>query len=279
MAGIYNRDIFVQKPTARLFYDKCVRDNPDLAKFETEAIRQKMKNFRSSYTKANDWRNSTGSGLSEENSEKTISGNYVYNWISMREQTIHFFYSIITERLNKMCPFWDYLDEIFSRKTSLNPVALYESGQQNLKSETNDPEYIIDDNVDIDFAIDTNETSFQTTQSSETNDALDVMIPFDTMHDNNDENDTQFALTKRLQKKPRANQNSTATLLMEMSKMRNETNEKKLELEAKRIALEEKRIDRDYEIRKMEAEARKIEAENLRMQLMERFQRQNDNSN
>lgn len=49
--GLHNRDIFLQKPNARLFYEKCVRDNPELAKFETEAIRSKMKNFRSSYTK------------------------------------------------------------------------------------------------------------------------------------------------------------------------------------------------------------------------------------
>lgn len=40
-------------------------------------MRQKMKNFRTSYTKANDWRKSTGAGLDE---------------------------NTIAEKLDKMCP-------------------------------------------------------------------------------------------------------------------------------------------------------------------------------
>lgn len=164
--------------------------------------------------------------------------------------------------MNKICPFWDYLDEIFSPKTSLNPVALYESGQQNLKDDLNEGELIVDDNVQFDFALDENDSMFNSND-----DVPQSLTSPDASRNTCDENDDLSMMTKRLQIKPRANQNHSSALLLEISKMRNEQAERKLDLEAKKLALDEKRCDRDYEIKKMECEARKLEAENTRMQL------------
>lgn len=182
-----------------------------------------------------------------------------------------------------MCPFWEYLDEIFTPKTSLNPVALYESGKQNLKSEMEESELIIDDNVELDFSLAENDVSMDANTSFDTSDMFDILNQPGTSQNsqNSDDTDSQFALTKRLQKKPRANQNSSTALLLEITKMRQETTKEKLQLEAQKVKLEEKRLDQEYEIRKIEAEARKMEAENRRMQLMQNIpangqQRQND---
>lgn len=242
----------------------------ELARFDAEGLRQKMKNFRASYTKANDWRHSTGSGLSEENSEKTISGKFrEYFPLIGAMNDIQIDYVVFSEHLNKKCPFWDYLDEIYSPKTSLNPVALYESGQPNPKDETHDLEYIVDD-LDIDFADDGDISMNSTVCTSNSNEPSEI-FGASTPTAMVDETETQSSMTKRLEKKPRANQNNSAALLLEVSKMRDATTKKKLELEERKIALEEKRSERDFEIRKMEAETRKLEAENMRMQLMNQF--------
>lgn len=170
-----------------------------------------------------------------------------------------------------MCPFWDTLDELFTQKVSLTPVALYESPQRNFKNDvtdSNDNELIIDDSVQIDFSIDDSESLFS--PMTPANASQNTFEMCTTSQSFSDETDSQFALTKRLQKKPRGNQNNSTSLLYEISKMRNETAQKKLELEAKRLELEEKKMERDYEIRKLDAEARKMEAENIRLQLTQR---------
>lgn len=184
-------------------------------------------------------------------------------------------HNYLTDRLNKMCPFWDTLDEIFTQKVNLTPVALYETAAHDFKkdvTDSNDGEFIIDDNVVIDFSIDENETSFTSVASAnESQSGVEVLNHCGPSENYGDETDSQFALTKRLQKKPKGNQNNSTTLLYEISKMRNETTQKKLELETARLQLEEKKIAQDYEIRKMEVEARKLEAENLRLLLTQRL--------
>lgn len=177
-----------------------------------------------------------------------------------------------------MCPFWDNLDEIFTQKVSLTPVALYESAPHNIKADaadSNEAELIIDDNVQIDFGIGDNETSFsslasesQNESQSESQNAFELLTPHGSAQTGIDDPNPQCALEKRLQKKPRANQNNSTALLYEISKMRNEATQKKLELEEKRIEFEKEKMVREFEIRKMEAEARKMEAENIRLQLM-----------
>lgn len=161
------------------------------------------------------------------------------------------------------------MDEIFSPKTSLNPVALYESGQPKPKDEKHDLEYVVDD-LDIDFAIDGDISLSSTVGTSNSNEPSE-MFGASTPTEMVDENETQSSVAKRMGKTPRANQNNSAALLLEVSKMRDATTKKKLELEERKIALEEKRSERDFEIRKMEAETRKLEAENMRMQLMNQF--------
>lgn len=70
----HNLLVFKQKPNARAFYEKFVSENSGFSKFQPDLIRQKMRNLRAMYTKTNDWRNSTGAGLTDENSEKSING-------------------------------------------------------------------------------------------------------------------------------------------------------------------------------------------------------------
>lgn len=166
----------------------------------------------------------------------------------------------------------------------MNPVALYESGQSNLKDdEAREIEYILDDSVDITFGIEDPNTSLDASNLSSMDmdhsafRSTETEALSDASQGNDDEN-TQLSFEKRLLKKPRgsANQVNSNSLLLEIAKMRTAATEKKLELGAKRLELDEKRSDRDYEIRKMdaetrkmEAETRKMEAENVRMQLMQ----------
>lgn len=229
-----------QKPTAQSFYKKCISRIPELAKFNPENMRQKMKNFRTSYTKANDWRKSTGAGL-EENDENTIG-----------------------EQLNKMCPYWNYLEEIFGGKTNLNPVAIYEAGQ-GFKGEVNE-ELIINDDIEIDFDF---EDGSQNAQSIEGTD-MDQSTASDSNQNKSDDNESQlFSLAKRMQTKPasRPTSNNSSALLLQITQMRSDIQEKKLAIEERKLALEERRLDQDFEIKKMELEVRKMEAENTRLQL------------
>lgn len=218
-------------------------------------MRQKMKNFRTSYTKANDWRKSTGAGL-DENDENTIA-----------------------EKLNKMCPYWNYLEEIFSAKTSVNPVAIYETGK-GVKGEMN--ELIIDDDIEISFDLDNgSNNSLQSIEGMDL-DVLDMDVDHSTAsgstQNKTDDNVSQlFSLAKRMQTKPasRPNVNNSSALLLQITEKRNEIQEKKLALEERKLALEEKRIDQEFEIKKMELEARKMEAETARLQIMQRNNDQN----
>lgn len=184
-------------------------------------------------------------------------------------------YSILTGHLNQMCPLWDTLDEIFSQKVNLTPIALYESDSHAFKNDINDDamndaELIIDDTVQLDF-IDDNETTFSSVASAnESQNAFEVLSQSGTSQNCSDQSDSQSAMKDRLGRKPRANANNSTALLYEISKMRNETTQKKLDLDARRLDLEEKKMERDYEIRKLEAEARKLEAENMRLQLTQR---------
>lgn len=257
----------IQKPTARAYYEKCLAENGELAKYGLDSVWQKMKNFRKSYSKANDWRHSTGAGLSEENTEQTIKGQLTSN-VTYRSKSNA--YSILADHLNKMCPLWDTLDEIFSQKVNLTPVAIYESENHAFKSDVNDlndAELIIDDTVDLDF-IDDNETTFSSVASANENqNAFEVLSQSGTSQNCSYQSDSQFTMKDRLQKKPRANPNNSTALLYEISKMRSEATQKKLDLEARKLDLEEKKMERDFEIRKLEAEARKLEAENIRLQL------------
>lgn len=209
-----------------------------------------MKNFRMSFSKANDWRKSTGVGL-EENDENTIA-----------------------EQLNKMCSYWNYLEDIFSAKTSLNPVALYEAGQR-VKGEVND-ELIIDDDVEFEFDLDNGSQS-----NNQSTDGMEMEhTPSDSNQNKNDDNETQlFSLAKRMQTKPaaRPNSNNSSALLLQITQMRSDIQEKKLEIEVRKLELEEKRIDQEFEIKKMELETRKMEAENARLQILQQDRNQNQN--
>lgn len=260
----------MQKPTARIFYDKCIIANPELAKFEAETLRQKMKNFRSSYSKANDWRNSTGAGLPDDDSGTSIIG--INPFKLLRTSTwidCPFFILFTADHLHKMCPYWNILDEIFSQKTSLNPVAIYESGQSNMKDEENDAELIISDDMEIDFSISNHESSFDASNSNDIPEAVgfDQLIAPRSSQNIGEDNATQMSFQNQLPRTTRGSQMNPNHVLLEIAKMRNATSEKKLQLEVKKLELEEKRSEREYEIKKMEAEARKLEAENLKLQL------------
>lgn len=68
------------------------------------------------------------------------------------------------------------LDEIFTQRVSLTPVALFESDKHGFKNDvtdSNDTELIINDNVQIDFSIDENDTSM--TSATESQNAFEVL--------------------------------------------------------------------------------------------------------
>lgn len=162
-----------------------------------------------------------------------------------------------------MCPYFEYLDELFSAKVNLNPVAIFESGRGSvIKNE--EPELIIDDSVSIDFGL----TEHEADASNDTIDMDESSASCFTPRENDDNGSELFAVAKRMQTKPRSSANNASSMLMQITQMRSDMQEKKLKLEERKISLEEKRLAQEFELKKMEIEARKMEAENVRLQLL-----------
>lgn len=261
-----------------MYYDKMMKDIVAFSKFQSDSIRQKMRNLRSQYTKTNDWRNSTGAGLTDEDSEKTINGTFYKRKFQWRIKIYIWYYSI-SDVLNKKCPFWNILDEIFSPKTNINPVAIFDSAHKQSESATNDElDFLLDDNVEFDFSTQQHDESSESPANSQTRNVKFEVIATGVTEE--DSEDNKFAMKSRIQKKSGANSANSSAVLLEISQQRTEYHEKKLELEAKmqdrnyelenrKLMLEEKRRSDDLEVRKMEAQARLLEAENTRMQLMQ----------
>ncbi|KAL7723247.1 hypothetical protein ACLKA6_018973 [Drosophila palustris] len=78
-----------EKPTARLYYLKLLEET----KIETKwnLARCKMRHLKALFVKANDFLNSTGAGVEDEDGDLTIQ-----------------------EKIKKICPYYDTLSEIFS---------------------------------------------------------------------------------------------------------------------------------------------------------------------
>lgn len=69
----------LQKPTAPRFY-KALFDEfnlKELAELGVTVVKNKMRNLKTMFTKAEDWRQSTGAGLLEEGNEASVKGKQI----------------------------------------------------------------------------------------------------------------------------------------------------------------------------------------------------------
>lgn len=96
-----------------------------------------MGTFKTKYTNAIKWRNSTGNGVLEEQGQDTV--DYMINGI---------------------CPHFDLLDQLFGHKANVNPpyidethqeerVVVQQPQQQHQQQEEMNEEYIIEESDDI----------------------------------------------------------------------------------------------------------------------------------
>ncbi|XP_037933943.1 uncharacterized protein LOC119672194 [Teleopsis dalmanni] len=91
-----------EKPTAQIYYKKLL----EVTKIDTtwDLVRFKMRYFKQSFVKANNWRKSTGAGLLDD--EEVTS---------------------IKDKVKLMCPYYDQLSEIFGEKAWSNKIVLQSS--------------------------------------------------------------------------------------------------------------------------------------------------------
>lgn len=66
----------LQKPTASKFYSGLFEKYglKELEDLGVNVVKNKMRNLKTAFTKAEDWRQSTGAGLQEEGNEATVKG-------------------------------------------------------------------------------------------------------------------------------------------------------------------------------------------------------------
>ncbi|XP_014249252.1 uncharacterized protein LOC106666512 [Cimex lectularius] len=87
-----------EKPTAQVYYKKIIACHKEFDEYGWKAMRDKMRNLRSSYTKALNWRVSTDNGIKEEPGDTTAR-----------------------EHMLKLCEDFDILQSIFASKNKTVP--------------------------------------------------------------------------------------------------------------------------------------------------------------
>ncbi|KNC22480.1 hypothetical protein FF38_07699 [Lucilia cuprina] len=92
-----------EKPTAQYFYKKIAAKSTILKSIEWVP----MKNLKSSYMSALNWRNQTGAGLLATGDEKTVE-----------------------EYIDKICPMFKYLEQIFGQRRGVNLLIIIETSME-----------------------------------------------------------------------------------------------------------------------------------------------------
>lgn len=70
---IYN---FLQKPTHQIFYNRILdKQEQELLGLHWTVLQSKMRNLKTLYLKAVEWKKNTGAGLQQDGKERTIAGN------------------------------------------------------------------------------------------------------------------------------------------------------------------------------------------------------------
>ncbi|XP_055714948.1 uncharacterized protein LOC129809162 [Phlebotomus papatasi] len=96
-------NIPIEKPTARQYYTRFCDLYPELQIEDPDLVRQKVVHLKTKYIQVEQWRNESGNGVKDGG-------------------------ETINEILNRKCPFYTDLDEIFSQKKSVRLQRILDSG-------------------------------------------------------------------------------------------------------------------------------------------------------
>ncbi|XP_046812645.1 uncharacterized protein LOC124421452 [Lucilia cuprina] len=96
-----------EKPTAQYFYKKIAAKSTIPKSIEWVPMKNKMRHLKSSYMSALNWRNQTGAGLLATGNEKTVE-----------------------EYIDKICPMFKYLEQIFGQRRGVNPLIIIETSME-----------------------------------------------------------------------------------------------------------------------------------------------------
>lgn len=153
-------------------------------------------------------------------------------WKFKFKMELHQLRYFMSALLNKKCPFWNILDEIFGHKTNIKPVAIFESSRLSESTLNEDGDFILDESVDIEFQVNQNDESVDTPPNAQAGNLKFEQLASGDIDE--DSQDNKFAIKRRLQNRVGTSSNNSSAILFEISKQRTEYQERKLELETKK---------------------------------------------
>lgn len=194
-----------QKPTAERFYIRIKSRSLALEKIEWMSLKCKMRYLKSSYVSAVDWKNRTGSGLLASGDEKSVA-----------------------QYINKTCPHFDLLADIFGQRKNVSPPFIYDSHT--------DVEFLSEycDSISYDVVIESGQDSVLEASPRGQTSTPEPLTPISSLDCNQ---------RKRKQKKI-CNSNPFNNLL--------QIQEKKLELEVQKLELEKEKEKNQVELKALE---------------------------
>ncbi|XP_055527699.1 uncharacterized protein LOC129720268 [Wyeomyia smithii] len=94
----------LEKPTAQIFYMKIAEKTLSIEALNWTLMKSRLRNLKTSYLKADAWKNQTGAGLLAEGMESSVS-----------------------EYIHKICPYYETLEQIFGQRKSVKPDVVIET--------------------------------------------------------------------------------------------------------------------------------------------------------
>ncbi len=264
----------IEKPTAKLYYDKLKADLKGIfLELPIAALQNKVKYLRTQYLKAIEWQEQTGQGVDGES---------------------------VRSHILTMCPHYDELDEIYSERPSVVIPAKVDTGNFELeRRQENNIEPVLNEIDDYSYDyIDYNEDFLDNIENEPPNNPSNMNTPnkepaikvnlqrtaaqnFVASEATQDTEDVEIVpksvnpFQKRRQPRYVNNsvsqlvilENNRQELLLKRHKLEQEKNEKQLKIENERIDLEKSRLDfdrmkweKEFELNR-ELQLRKIEKE------------------
>lgn len=216
----------IEKPTARIYYEKMCSVVPELQDIQFDVIRNKAKNMKNSYIKAVKWKDQTGQGVED-------SGTF-------------------RDHILRICPQFDLLDEIYSERPSINVPYIIDTGVDAL---IGSPERVeqedldeLDDMIEVEYLTPEEESLCELNATTSTRIEPEVTIP----GQNGGRRQNKILVPR---KKPRYTLNSMVQI-SELQKSRYEHSTKKIEVEKEKLQLQDK-----WEEKKFQIEREKIESQ------------------
>lgn len=229
----------IEKPTARLYFEKFIGQNKEFEGVNPDIIKSKVQTFKKSYQGAVNWLNNTGQGVEDGDN--------------------------IRSYLKRICPYYEILNEIYGERPSVHiPVTVDTGADDNGGTSDYENEVFtpaVFEPMVEEFLDDSNEFYIDNhaTPSPPDNHAPAIRERADKR---------KAELSRAGSKTPRYVKNSLVQLT-EIQKSRNEIQEKKIDVEVQRLKLEN-----EWQEKKLKLEEKKIEMEErIRMAEIEKDER------